>query len=161
MVFLRNPQIRFTYKTGSNEFAVAVEKPGNDIDVGNVRELDPGIGNNIQGDEELPDLTAHWRYTGGWGHLQLAGILRRVGYETVGTPGNEPADSEMGWGVNATSNIKLLDKDVLHLGVVYGEGIASYMNDGGTDMGPQARPGVAPPIVGGPVAPPGSITGEV
>ncbi|MET0294358.1 MAG: DcaP family trimeric outer membrane transporter [Phenylobacterium sp.] len=160
MVFLRNPQIRYTYKTGGHEFAVAIEQPGNDIDPGNVRELDPGIGSNIQGDEEVPDLTAHWRYTGGWGHVQLAGILRRVAYETAGTPGNDPSGSETGWGVNATSNVKTWGKDVLHLGVVYGEGIASYMNDGGTDMGPQIRPGIVQPIAGAP-PPAGSITGEV
>ncbi len=161
MVFLRNPQIRYTHVNGPHTFAVALEKPGNDIDPGQVRLITDELGANIQGDEELPDLTGHYRYVGDWGHVQVAGILRRVGYETVGIPGtNEPADSKMGWGVDVTSNIKTTAKDVLHLGVVYGEGIASYMNDGGTDLGPKAKPGISQPIVGAPI-PPGSLRGDV
>ena len=139
MVYLRNPQIRLTYKTGAHELAIAIEAPSNDVDPGNIRIIDPALAANLQGDQKMPDFTAHWRWSGDWGHLQLAGILRNVGYETVGTTGNTPKGSKMGWGINATSNIKTWKKDVLHLGVVYGEGIASYMNDGGTDLAPIAQ----------------------
>jgi hypothetical protein len=157
MVFLRNPQIRYTWLTGGHEVAVAIEKPGNDIDTGNIRIVDPTLGSAIHGTEEVPDFTAHWKYTGGWGHVQLAGIVRQIRFETDGTVNNEPKGHETGWGLNLTSNIKVLEKDVIHLGVVYGEGIASYMNDGGTDLGPKAIPGVTPPIAGGPPIPPGSL----
>lgn len=158
MVFLRNPQIRYTYKTGANQFAIAIEQPSNDIDPGNVRLLDSDIAGSLQGDEELPDLTAQWRYTGDWGHVQAAGILRRVGFETAGTPNNEPSDSKVGWGINLTSNIKVFEKDVIHLGAVYGEGIASYMNDGGTDLAPQADNVGTPPVAG---VPPLGLRGDV
>ena len=40
---------------------------------------------NIQPDEKLPDATAAIRYGGKWGHVRLAGLLRRVGYETLDT----------------------------------------------------------------------------
>lgn len=149
MVFVRNPQVRYTFTTGPHKFAVALEKPGNDIDPGNIRQLDPNLGANIRSTEKLPDLTAQYRYEGGWGHAQLAGILRKVGYETDGTPDNEPKNSRTGWGVNLSANIKTWDKDVLHLSAVYGEGIASYMNDGGTDLGPRLRAS-APPVGGAP-----------
>lgn len=152
MVFLRNPQIRYTYKTGPHQFAVAIEQPSNDIDPGNVRLIDSSVASGLQGDEELPDLTAQWRYADDWGHVQVAGILRRVGFETAGTPNNEPSDSKVGWGINLTSNIKVFEKDVIHLGAVYGEGIASYMNDGGTDLAPEADMlGVPPTTPGVPV----------
>jgi hypothetical protein len=141
MVYLRNPQIRYTHTSGAHEFAIALEKPSNDIDPGQIRIIDPSIGANLQGDEEWPDLTAHYRYTGGWGHFQIAGILRSVGYETLGTPDNEPKNQELGWGLNATANFSLLKSDVIHLGVVYGEGIASYMNDGGVDLAPDGQIG--------------------
>lgn len=150
MVFLRNPQIRYTYRSGPHKFAVALEKPSNDIDPGGIRTLEPVLGFTFQGDEEAPDLTGHYRYDGGWGHVQLAGILRSVGYEAVGTSDNEPKGTETGWGLNFTSNIKVLQKDVIHLGVVYGDGIASYMNDGGMDLGPNILPVVTPPIAGQP-----------
>jgi hypothetical protein len=43
MVFLRNPQVRYTFASGGgSQFAIAVEKPGNDIDPGNVRTVSPG-----------------------------------------------------------------------------------------------------------------------
>lgn len=160
MVFLRNPMVRYTWLSGGHEVAVAIEKPGNDIDTGNIRTVDPTLGAAIHGSEEVPDLTAHWRYSGGWGHVQLAGILRQVRFETDGTVNNEPKGHDTGWGLNLTGNVKVGAKDVLHLGVVYGNGIASYMNDGGTDLGPKAIPGVTPPIVGGPPIPPGSLKPE-
>lgn len=161
MVFVRNPQVRLTFGEGATKFAIAIEKPGNDIDVGNIRVVSPELGDAIRNSEKLPDLTANVRYTGDWGHVQLAGLLRKVSYDTVGTPDNEPKNSKLGWGLNATGNLKTWGKDVLHLGVVYGEGIASYMNDGGTDLGPKAVPGVQPPIAGGPLLPPGSLRGDV
>ena len=160
MVFLRNPQVRYTYKSGGSEFAIAIEKPGNDIDPGNIREVAPELGSNIRGDEKWPDLTAHFRYDDDWGHVQIAGILRNVGYETVGTPDNKPSNSKMGWGINGSANIKTWDKDVLHLSAVYGEGIASYMNDGGTDLGPKLVAGARQPIAGV-LPPPGSLRGDV
>jgi hypothetical protein len=151
MVFLRNPQIRYTYKTESgHEFAIAVEHPSNDVDPGNIRELDPTLGSAIQGHEDIPDLTARWRYDGGWGHIQLAGILRQVGFDTAGTADNRPKGHKTGWGIDLTGNVKTWGRDTLHLGFVYGEGIATYMNDGGVDLAPHANPVVAPPIAGVP-----------
>lgn len=133
MVFLRNPQLRWTPVNGDTRFAIAIEKPGNDIDTGNLREIDPSL-SNIQGDEKIPDLTAQLRSQHDWGHVQLAGILRRIGYETMGTDDNRPRGHETGWGLDLSSNFRFGAKDKLMLGVVYGEGIASYMNDGGVDL---------------------------
>lgn len=157
MVFLRNPQIRYTYKTGPHELAIAIEKPSNDIDPGNIRLIDQELASAIQGDEKIPDLTAHWRYEGGWGHVQVAGVLRQVGFDTAGTPDNRPKGHKTGWGIDLTGNIKTWRKDVFHAGVVYGEGIASYMNDGGTDLGPK---GSVPIPVTLPL-PPGSLSPDV
>jgi hypothetical protein len=142
MVFVRKPQIRWTFlNSDHHRAAVALEDPGSDIDPGNVRELDPDIGANIVPSEQYPDLTGHYRYTGGWGYVQAAGILRNIGYETLGTPDNEPADDMMGWGINLTSNIRVGERSKFLLGVVFGEGIASYMNDGGVDIAPDGVPG--------------------
>ena len=130
MVYLRNPQARWTFFTGDTSLAVAIEKPGNDIDTDTASQGQFANG----GDEELPDVTVQMRSAQDWGHLQFAGILRKVGYETVGAPDGEPEGSEIGWGLNVSSNIKL-PTGTIRGSVVYGEGIASYMNDGGMDMG--------------------------
>jgi hypothetical protein len=142
MVFLRNPQIRWTPVSGTNSFAVAIENPGNDIDSGQFREVADFPG--AQGDQEYPDLTAQYRNTGDWGHVQIAGILRWIGAEVIGDTDPGPAedigviydDNDAGWGVDLTTAINVLEKDAIRVGVVYGEGIASYMNDGGMDAGP-------------------------
>ena len=139
MVFVRNPQIRWTFLSDDNwEAAVALEHPSDDIDPGNIRLIDENVAANLQSDEQLPDLTAAVRYGGDWGHVRLAGILRKIGYETRGTAGNEPDGHETGWGLNATGAFKL-GLATPRLGIVYGRGIATYMNDGGMDLAPAVQ----------------------
>jgi hypothetical protein len=135
-VFLRNPQIRYTVGSDKLKYAAAIEEPLNNVDAGRLTDLDPVLA-GIQGDEKLPDLTMQVRKTDGWGHVQLAGILRRIGYETPGAQNNKPNGHKTGWGLNLTSVLKLRTEDALKLGVVYGHGIANYMNDGGMDLAPQ------------------------
>jgi hypothetical protein len=155
MVFLRNPQIRWTPVKGDQTFAIAVENPGNDIDSGQFREVADFPG--AQGDQEYPDLTAQYRMKTGFGHVQVAGIMRWIGAEVLcNTSQTDPDaldfcpngnaevvydDNDFGWGVNLTSVINVLEKDAIRAGIVYGEGIASYMNDGGMDAGPDRAVG--------------------
>jgi hypothetical protein len=141
MVFLRNPQIRWTpYKTETASFAIAIERPGNDIDPGNIRLIDEYSNASLQSQETVPDLTSHFRLDGSWGHFQIAAIVRRIGYEyqTVAGQGAWTTGSKTGWGVNLSAGIKTVGKDQILLQVVHGDGIASYMNDGGTDLAPNA-----------------------
>ncbi|TVQ34749.1 MAG: hypothetical protein EA370_10190 [Wenzhouxiangella sp.] len=141
MVFYRNAQLRWTpLRTEHSHFALALERPSDDIDPGNLR-LFPGLeGVEVQDDEKLPDFTAQFRYSSDWGHVQLGGILRRVGFE-LRQSSSEPwvSGSETGWGINLSSAIALDGNNRLLLQAVYGEGIASYMNDGGMDLAPSAR----------------------
>jgi len=140
MVFYRNVQIRWTpYKTDTSHFSIAIERPGNDVDSGNIRLVQGFEGAEVQNDERVPDLTAQWRINGDWGHFQAAGILRNVAYEFRQTS-SDPwrRGSETGWGINLGSSIKTVGKDQILLQVVYGDGIASYMNDGGMDLAPNA-----------------------
>jgi hypothetical protein len=144
MVFVRNPQIRYTFLDSNGwQAAVALEHPSDDIDPGNIRLIDEEIAANLQSDEELPDLTAAIRYGGGWGHVRLAGLLRKIGYETRGTEDNEPDGHKTGWGVNLTGSANL-GMFTPRLGVVYGRGIATYMNDGGMDLAPAVDTILAP-----------------
>ncbi len=146
MVFIRNPQIALTLVDGGGWTAkIGLEQPSNDIDPGGIRLVSPEVAANIRGTEEIPDLTGQVRYGGDWGHVQLAGVARKVGYDTVGTVDNEPKGSEFGWGLNGTG-VFTVKPATFRLGVVYGEGIASYMNDGGMDLAPSANLGPVPPI---------------
>jgi hypothetical protein len=140
MVFYRNVQLRWTpFKTDTSHFALAIERPGNDVDPGNIRLIEGLEGLQVQNDEELPDLTVQYRFGGDWGHLQLGGILRKVGFELRLEDGDDWTDgSETGWGLNVGTVFNVLSQDKVLLQVVYGEGIASYMNDGGMDLAPSA-----------------------
>jgi uncharacterized coiled-coil protein SlyX len=137
MVFNRNPQLRFTYPIGDSSFAIALEKPNGSFNAGIFGEQSPEFGEAANATTPLPDRTAHYRSVHDWGHVQIAGVLRKLEFETRGTPGNDPDGSETGWGVNLTSVINSFGSDQIKLGVVYGEGIASFMNDGGVNLAPE------------------------
>jgi hypothetical protein len=141
MVFYRNVQIRWTpYQTANSHFAIAIERPSNDIDAGNLRTIEGLEDVDVRNDEEVPDFTAQYRYGGDWGHVQFGGILRKVGYELRVDPEDDwTQGSETGWGLNVGTVFNVLEKDAVRLQVVYGEGIASYMNDGGMDLAPSAN----------------------
>jgi Fe-S-cluster formation regulator IscX/YfhJ len=140
MVFFRNPQVRWTpLQTDTQEIAIALERPINDIDPGNIRLVEEFADGEIQDDEKVPDFTIHYRVEGALGHLQVAGMLRRVGYDYRANS-SEPWQNgaQTGWGVDLSGAIKTGEKDKLMLSIVHGRGIASYMNDGGMDLAPTA-----------------------
>lgn len=138
MVYVRNPQIRWTpVHTDSQSFSIALEKPSDDIDPGKIRLIDPDRVANAQTDEKAPDLTAQVRQSGTWGHVQLAGLVRQVGFETKTTANHEPSARKTGWGLDLTGALGVGTSGKFLFGIVTGQGIASYMNDGGTDMGPE------------------------
>lgn len=131
MVFLRNPQLRWTPIRGATTFAMALEDPGNDVSWGAAGP--PEGAGNLQSKNDLPDLSARVKHSGDWGHVQLGGILRKVGFETVGGA-TEISDDTLGWGLNLSTNINTFDRDRIILSAVYGEAVANYMNDGGNDV---------------------------
>ncbi|HEX5064880.1 MAG TPA: DcaP family trimeric outer membrane transporter [Myxococcota bacterium] len=135
MVFFRNPQIRYTPVRNENlEFALAIESPGNAVDQGKVSEVAPEL--DVNAWNPSPDFTTHVKLMGDWGHVQAAGILRVLGFDTSNTGTNNPSGTEMGYGLNLSSVIDSIGDDQLLLQIVGGRGIASYMNDGGVDLAP-------------------------
>jgi hypothetical protein len=147
MVFFRTPQVRWTvFRTTNDSIAVAIEKPTNDVDAGNIRLVQGYENATVQGNETVPDVTGQYRHDDTWGHYQLAGILRQVGYEY--SLAGEPLQkgSQTGWGIALTAAINTIGKDKALLSALHGAGIASYMNDGGMDAAPTALPGGTPAV---------------
>ena len=133
MVFWRNIQLRWTPMRDKNSsFSIALEEPTAAVDQGKGSPIDPTL--DYSGKNDLPDLTARWRTSGDWGHAQVAGILRSVGYES-NAAGGDPSGSETGYGINLSGNLKAGTKGVVKAQLAYGEAIASYFNDGGIDLG--------------------------
>jgi hypothetical protein len=150
MVFYRNQQARYSFPMGEDEFSISIEDPGTALTVGHFRDTDPcdipgadpecdstesRLGDSFQAYNDLPDFSARYRNNGDFGHYQVAGIVRKLGYERLDTG---QKDDELGWGINTSAGINTWGQDKLKLQVVYGEGIGNYMNDGGIDVAPDS-----------------------
>ena len=147
MVFYRNQQARYTFPMGEDELSFSIEDPSTALSVGRFRDTDScdlpnatgdcgsTLGEDFQSYNDLPDFSARYRNNGDFGHYQIAGIVRKLGYENKES-GNK--DDEIGWGINTSAGINTWGSDVLKLQVAYGEGIGNYMNDGGLDIAPDS-----------------------
>lgn len=139
MVFLRNPQLRWTPIRGKHTLAFAIEQPSSDIDVGSFDRVIEAFNLDLHGVDRAPNFTWRYRLEHKRVHLQAAGIFRDIGYETISVPptsGNRPKGQVLGWGVNLSSVITVHERDRIIMQYVFGDGIASYMNDGGVDLAP-------------------------
>jgi hypothetical protein len=108
MVLMRQPIASYKWEP-NNVFSVSVgvEQPYSDImwddGTGAGFVVNPGTGiiseagasRNVQ---DVPDLTGNVRYKHDWGHVQAAGILRKLTF----LPGVGEADNQLGYGVNLT-----------------------------------------------------------
>jgi hypothetical protein len=147
MVFFRNVQLRWTpWQKGDSNFMVAIERPGASADQGDYAsriEIQ-----NVKARFPLPDLSAHYRKAGDWGHVQLSGILRRMQWDDLLADQFQLSGKATGWGLHASTNVKF-GKDTLRASVVYGHGIQNYMNDAPVDVGIQNNFGnPVTPVVG-------------
>jgi len=155
MVFFRNVQIRWMpVRSKRGGVTIALERPGASGDQGVY--ADRIELKNIRPRFNFPDLTGNARIDRNWGYVQVAGIVRKIGW--VDTSGNAVnfGGSVVGWGVNVTSNLNLSKNNVAKLAFVYGDGIENYMNDAPVDVGIANNPpgsrlpvkGVALPVLG-------------
>jgi hypothetical protein len=150
MVFYRNQQARYSFPMGDDEFSISIEDPSTALTVGRFRDtgacdlpnppadcesVESTAGDLLQAYNDLPDFSVRYRNNGDFGHYQVAGMLRKLGYERLDTG---QKDDELGWGINTSAGINTWGRDMLKLQVVYGEGIGNYMNDGGVDIAPDS-----------------------
>lgn len=139
MVFVRNPQLRYTQPAGDGAaWAVSLEAPNSIIDTGKLSQVDPALGAGVTAHNRLPDLVGSYRFDRDWGHVKAAAIVRRVGFQTSTTPGGNPSGERTGYGLNVSGVLKVFGDSSLSWGLAGGKAIASYMNDGGTDLAPGA-----------------------
>lgn len=148
MVFFRNVQFRWTPLKGNNAVTIALERPGASGDQGVFADRIELQG--IRGKFDLPDLSGHARFTRNWGHVQVAGMLRRIKWVDTTDDQFDLSGSDVGWGVNVSSNLKFGENDVGRFQIVYGEGVQNYMNDAPVDVGIKRNSNLDParPIIG-------------
>lgn len=133
IAFFRNVQLRWTpWEQGGSNFAMALERPGASADEGRYSgriELE-----GVRGNFPLPDFTAHYKHAQDWGHVQLAGIVRRIEWDDLQDDEYDLSGGVTGWGLNLSTNVNL-GPHVFRGSVVYGKGMENYMNDAPVDVG--------------------------
>lgn len=139
MVFFRNVQVRWTPIDGKGQLAIAIERPGASADAGQF--ADRIELQNINGHFPYPDVTAHYKYGDDWGHVQLAGIFRYMGWTDTLQDAFNLSGHAIGWGVNGSAVLKVTKNTTLRLEATYGHGIENYMNDAPVDVAAQSNPG--------------------
>jgi glutaminase A len=133
MVFFRNVHVRYMPTRGRHESTIALERPGASGDQGVYSdrvELD-----GIRARFPVPDFSGSYKYTGDWGYLRAAGMLRYIKWDDTLDDQFDLAGDATGWGINLSSNWKLTKSSVLRFQYVFGEGIQNYMNDSPVDIG--------------------------
>jgi len=140
MVFYRNVQLRYAPLVGKNEVFIAIERPGASADKGSFEsriELD-----SVVGQLHLPDFSVHYKRTGDWGHVQIAGMLRQLQWKDIHTTGGyDLSDHVTGWGLHLSTALNLTKNTIFRGSIVYGEGVENYMNDAPIDVGVVDNPG--------------------
>ena len=140
MVFYRNVQVRYMpINSGDKELWVALERPGAGADKGSVSIPEYPIQNldSVRAQLSAPDLSAHFKKSGKWGHVQLAGILRPLKWKDtrVNNGGIDLSGKAIGWGVNLSTVLNVTTSTVFRGSYVYGEAIENYMQDAPNDVG--------------------------
>ena len=148
--FKRQGQVRLTYHDGPWLFAVAVENPETDITIGSsslASDLTALVGmgcresasfNGCEVNDNVPDFTARLQYNAPGGHkFQLSGVLKNLRVDGDLHPGGgiTGSDSEIGWGLLSAASLNLADIATLTAMATYGDGIGSYVVNGGFASG--------------------------
>ena len=156
MAFFRNLQVRWMPIKGDTRLTLAIERPGASGDLGvlsdriELKDVKPRF--------PAPDVSGEYRMGGKKGYIEFAGILRYMKWDDLNTDQFDLSGSEIGWGINVSSNLKVSDGDTLRMQLVHGEGIQNYMNDSPVDVGIVRNPGNTVTPVKGETIP---ITGVV
>lgn len=148
MVFFRNVQFRWApIQNDHLRLIFAVERPGASADGGIY--TDRVEIQNTKPKFDLPDFSWQLRMMQKWGHVQVAGIFRKISWVNTATaPPLGLTGDALGWGINITSNLNFTNNDVGRFAIVYGHGIQNYMNDAPIDVGVKTTSNPLKPIEG-------------
>jgi len=139
MAFFRNIQVRWMPIKGDTRLTLAIERPGASGDLGvlsdriELKDVKPRF--------PAPDFSGEYRRGGKKGYIEFAGIIRYMKWDDLNNDQFDLSGSEVGWGINVSSNLKASAADTLRMQVVYGKGIQNYMNDSPVDVGIVRNPG--------------------
>jgi hypothetical protein len=132
--WFRNVQLRYTpVSTDTSNLMLALARPGASGDQGIYSDRIELQGINAR--FPLPDFAAAYKYTGTWGYVRTAGMLRRINWDDTLDDAFDLSGDATGWGWNVSTNLKASERDVLRMQFTVGEGIQNEMNDSPVDIG--------------------------
>jgi hypothetical protein len=112
--FARHAMFRWKQSLSSDSYlAIAVEEP-------NTRAQAPGEPGKFE--SPFPDLTARYRITKKWGHVQLSGFAAQLHYR-FSAGGSDKVSL---FGANLSGQLNFLKKDKFIYQVVYGPGVGRF-----------------------------------
>ena len=114
--FARQAQIRYTAPTADGNWSISLENPETT--------LTPfGGGPRIDADDSIfPDVVVRRDWTGGWGNLSMAAMLRELKIDETGLD-----DSEFGGAISVAGKFTLSDGDDFRWQVSYGNALGRYL----------------------------------
>jgi hypothetical protein len=140
-IALRTPQVRFASSAESRwRWTVAAEVSG--LDYSTLPDFDPDVFSTYL---RWPDFTASLRYGSKRNHVQVAGVVREIGYRRrLMSSGETESESESltGGGVAVSGRFTLSARNRLVYQAVAGKGITHYLasfGGGGWDAVPDGR----------------------
>ena len=118
---------QFFHLGETSSLTLAAEQP-----VSEIRSIDPSV--NVHGTQHAPDVIVAARTEQSWGHLQLGGVVRQLGYSDY-----VESQRMVTGGAQLTGSFKVGSfasyNDLLMFGLNWGKGIARYLNDlGGANL---------------------------
>lgn len=116
--FIRQPQIRYTYKTASaGAFTAAIENSDSYV-------LDNTATVTTAGFSRVPDLVARWDKGFDWGSISVRGLS----HEHRVNDGAGVSESRRGYGLAASGLVKTVGDDFMTWQLTGGNGIGRYLN---------------------------------
>ncbi|KEO86155.1 hypothetical protein EH30_09940 [Erythrobacter sp. JL475] len=113
-VFDRQPQIRWT-KGG---LQLAAEQPETAVTTSTGARV-------LAGDDQLPDFVARYNWSGDWGSISTAGILRQLHVSKDDLNGVD--DSAMAYGLSVSGKINVGERDDFRFMATAGDGLGRYI----------------------------------
>lgn len=131
-VFDRQPMIRYS-KGG---LQIAVEQPETTV-------TSPTGARVLAGDDTIPDIVGRYNFSGDWGSVSLAGILRnlRITDDDFGTG----SDTALGYGASLAGKLNIGPRDDFRFMATAGDGLGRYIglnivNDAALDLNGELDP---------------------
>ena len=116
--FFRTPLLGYEGKVGE-QFSAGIS-----IEFPNVRITT--VNHITTATQTIPDIPAFIQYKSMKGHVKLSGVFRTINY---GNSSQEKIMAKQGLGIQLSGSIKPVPAFSLHGQVIYGKGIARYIND--------------------------------